>query len=552
MRIKFLYLSCCILVSFYSCNNYKKERETILAAKTLANTLPDSASLLLRSIKDPVRPGYDFYMEYILLNIQIKDKLRQDISADTNIILAMNYFVEKQEVKQTAKASFYAGKVYLEQGKTKESIYYMLECKKFATQSNDQQLLGLSCYYIGTLYKNENMYETALVHFKLSESLFQQINDTLNEAYTIYEIADCLRIQDELDQSMEYYQRLLCFKNIENLLSSVYTSIGHVYLEQGNLQQAKSILLQAIQQEKLSEQISFDLLILSEIYRDLGQPDSCMYYLEQSEMYIQYSSNLFLKAKYFLQRSDIYESNNVIQLALQDYKVYTEYHDTLSILKEKKNVLEMTKKYDSEKLKNFYNRKIIHRQYLIFAGFVIIFICMLIISYYIRKNNRIKTQLLETELTMTSLTQDVNKYTDIQRKIKNLIYEKMAMSKRVALLRYMGNIDEKSMKKVNEIIYGEYKNDFNWEMLYQLLNDLYDLFADKIKKLCTTLSESEIQFCCLLKAQYATGEIAFVMNLQIDSVRMKKMKIRKTFGLKNREDIVEHLDQIIKNSAPVF
>ena len=549
MKAKVVFLFLFALFLFHSCDNYKKEHDTILNVKLLVNTFPDSASHLLKSIKDPVKPGYDFYMEYLLLNVQLKDKLKQDITTDTNIILAVNYFIGKKKKEHVGIASFYAGKMYLGQGNTKDAMYYMLESKQYAEQNNDCPLLGLSCYYIGKLYKSETLYDSALMYFELSENYFHQSNDSLNEAYAIYEIADCFRIQDKLDLALEYYQRLPDLKHLDNLASSISTNIGHIYLEMNDLQQAKAFLLQAILQEKRLEQTAHNLLILSDIYRELGLLDSCMYYLTQSETNIKHSNNLFLKAKYFLQRSEINESNDDCQRALQDYKTYIECYDTLSMLKEDKYVLEMTQKYDAERLENHYNRQIIHRQYFLFAGFCITFICMLIISYYIRKNNRIKTRLLETELTMTSLTQNVDKYNEIQQKMKNLIVEKMAMSKRVALLKHIGNIDEKSMKKVNEIIYGEYINDFNWERLYQLLNDLYDRFVDKLTTKCAFLSESEIQFCCLLKAKYATGEIAFVMNLQIDSVRMKKMKIRKMLELKNREDIVEYLDLLIEKPS---
>ena len=456
MKAKIVFLFLFVLFLSCSCNNYRKEHEAVLKAKLLVNVSPDSASCLLRSVKNPVKPGYDFYMEYLLLDVQIKDKLRQDIYTDTNIILAVDYYIEKKKWDYAAIASFYAGKMYLGQGNTKDAMYYMLESKQYAAQNNDHLLLGMSCYYIGKLCKRDTFYDTALTHFELSENYFHQSNDSLNEAYAIYEIADCFRIQDKLDQALEYYQRLLTFQNINHLAASIYTNIGHVYLEMDDLQQAKSFLLQAIKQEKRLEQTSHNLLILSDIYRELGQLDSCIIYLTLSEVNIQCSSNLFLKAKYYLRRSEIDESNDDFQHALQDYKTYIVCYDTLSILKEEKDVVEITQKYNAERLENHYNRQIIHRQYFAFAGFGIAIICMLIIFNYIRKNHRIKTRLLETELTMTSLTQHADKSDDFQQKMKDLIVENLAMSKRVALSNYMGNIDEKSMKKVNEIIYGEY------------------------------------------------------------------------------------------------
>lgn len=554
MKVKIVFSVICILFSIYACNNhYKKEYEIIEKCKSLANTFPDSANYLIRTIKDPVKPGYDFYMAYTLLSVQIKDKLKQKIATDTNIVLAVDYYIEKKNQANAALASFYAGKMYLEQGKTKEAMYHMLESKRYAGQTNNSPLLGLSCYYIGKLYKSEILYEPAFDHFKWSASCFQQYNDTSNYAFAIYEIADCLRIQDKFDQALQYYNRLLGIRNIDLLIPSLYTHIGGVYLEMHNLKHAKVFLLQAIQQDDRQEQNSHNLLILSDVYRDLGNTDSANYYLRQSEVNIKHSNNLLLKAKYFLQRAEINESNDDFPAALQDYKTYLTYYDSLTILKDRKSILEITQKYNAERLDNDYHRQIIYKQYLAFAGFVIIFICIIIIFNYKRKNNRIKTRLLETELTMTSLTHNMDKYDAMQQKMKDLIFEKMAISKRVALLNYMGSIDEKSMKKINEIIYGECSsNNFDWEMLYQLLNDLYDHFVEKIKKQCTLLSESEIQFCCLLKAKYTTGEIAFVMNLQIDSVRMKKMKIRKIFGLRNREDIIEFLDRVIETSGSVI
>jgi len=98
MQVYMKNLSYCfyfVLVStiFLSCNYYSSETNKIFQqVESLVEQFPDSALLLLDSIRDPYELIESQRAQYILLSVQAKDKAYKDIENDTLIFWARDYF----------------------------------------------------------------------------------------------------------------------------------------------------------------------------------------------------------------------------------------------------------------------------------------------------------------------------------------------------------------------------------------------------------------------------------------------------------------------------
>lgn len=124
---------------------------------------------------------------------------------------------------------------------------------------------------------------------------------------------------------------------------------------------------------------------------------------------------------------------------------------------------------------------------------------------------------------------------DILRKSASLeLYAKEGVNKK----------NEFWLKKINEIIYGQ--EILNWDVLYDLMNKLYNDFFIKLKTAYPELGDTEFRIICLTYAKFSSEEIAIILRLSINTVNTKRSAIRKKLGMEAFGNLCEFLDERLK------
>ena len=96
---------------------------------------------------------------------------------------------------------------------------------------------------------------------------------------------------------------------------------------------------------------------------------------------------------------------------------------------------------------------------------------------------------------------------------------------------------------------AEAVNDPVWLFyLYSYLGDMYRREGDLVR-LYPSLTEKEVQLCCLLTAGFRTDEIAGVWMQSVFSVHKCKTDVRKKLGVPDGGDITAFLRQEVQESA---
>lgn len=82
----------------------------------------------------------------------------------------------------------------------------------------------------------------------------------------------------------------------------------------------------------------------------------------------------------------------------------------------------------------------------------------------------------------------------------------------------------------------------NWENVFELINNLYSEFYDKLhSRYGETLSLKEEQIIVLMMAGFSTKEISVITSQTTSTIYVRKSSIRKKLGVPEKEDIVEFL-----------
>lgn len=76
----------------------------------------------------------------------------------------------------------------------------------------------------------------------------------------------------------------------------------------------------------------------------------------------------------------------------------------------------------------------------------------------------------------------------------------------------------------------------NWYAFKEAFEKIHPTFFQKLKNKYPNLSEHELRFCA-----FACSEIAFILNIQIESIRKIRQRLRKKPGLNPTESLEELL-----------
>jgi len=167
---------------------------------------------------------------------------------------------------------------------------------------------------------------------------------------------------------------------------------------------------------------------------------------------------------------------------------------------------------------------------------------MLVYTYMERRRKALKQKLLEKEVIEKGL---IRKGEFLQEALT----KHFEIAKQIFVMNSIAKQDIKEIKvlsKINELFYGEVDADANKDKFYLLFNELHENFEYKIPKAFPCLKGTELKMCCLLKAEFNTNDIGFIMKYTPLTVRLMKTTIRKKIGITDGGDIAIYLSKIIE------
>lgn len=551
---KELFLVLILLIIFLSqCHlNQFKADDVLESAEKLMEDRPDSVVHLLETRIYPKELNKDQLNKYTLLLIQAKDKDDRDITSDTLIFKAKDYFVNKKDWARAALSSFYGGHVYTALGYKKKAMLSYLDAETYAKEIDDNSLKGLIEFYIGDLCYEQLIKDDAIIRYKISASYFNKAQKYKNEIIAYNKIGSTFLLKGDVDSSFFYYNKSLSLAEAEKdsleiayLLqntSLVYNQIGDV--ENANRLFRKS--LSYISQEKGKSKLYLNLALY---FKNRQEQDSSLYYLNKSLETMSDEKDHALKSVIYSNLSDIKAKEQNYKESLHFYKLHAgEIRKKMQDINDQA-LMEAQRKYDFELIQNENNKLLIEKQSAFLLALTLLILILIMSFIFYRKNIKNKAAIADAENKVYHLKDVVDNYDEKEDSFKKVLFQHFDIFKKVALLESHLKEDEKKqgqklLKKVNDIVYN--KNSLDWEMLYDTMNKLYRGFPDTLRSKCPQLDESEIRVYCLTYAGLLNSEIALILGLSVNTIQMKKSSIRKKLGIEGYGNIIEFFDKNIK------
>ena len=495
-----------ICLIFVGCN-FSKEETT--SQKTLFKGIHENDSVALHQ--------YANLKIDSLNNMALEHWRDGDYQKSLNILNLAYSRAEKQHEKtDLAKILNTLGLVQWRLGNNEDALNSYQEASKIAERLQMQRLLGLTHTNRGLILKEQKKYEEAFFHNNKAIQLFRDQKEFRDLAIALNNQGQIFKNKKANDSARTYYLKALenyakvDYKDGE---AATYYNLADVYLRVGN----RDLALQAI---KKSLDLGLEIerkIRISEAYHKL---------------------------------SEVYETFNEPDSALKYYKLYTLENNSILIANQSKTLAEYQARMGSEvknlQIQNLKNEQQLakNRNWFIAIAILVVLLISGFLAYRYFQKIRFKKRSLELQLNnsqkiLSIKEQELRTYIlDLSK--KNTIIETLQKELNET------SINKQTNDEVANLLEQKILTEEDWEVFKSKFNSIYPSFFVKIQQYTTPLTEGEIRYLVLLHLDLTSKEMAKILGISPQSVRVSKMRLKKKLKKDGYENVEDFLGSLMK------
>ena len=472
------------------------DRTTLMQLESVASYVgeePAQALSELDSLRQSGISGREANAKYALLYSMALDKNYIDSVDDSLINIAVAWYRHHGNADEKLKAYYYQGRIYQNAGDNESAMESFVKAEHCVGKAEDLVATGLLYTALNDIYTEIFDIESARIYNKKAMDCYLVAGDMDKYAGRLLYASDLYYAEGFYDKADAYLDSVKMVWNTigENRKINYYSSSMQLKADKGDFTGL---------QEDLNEYVNFDnekIFWHDAVYNYvlLGQYAEAADALAQ---YRKYNSNYRDDPAYYLVSSYLYKSSENFKAALENFEIYSDLSDSLSLVIAEQDTGFIKERYEKElqieRAKNTRN--------IIITVSAIFFLLICKISYDLRQ--KLKTRNNEIRI--------------FRENYSNLEKEKAALAK---VISDNPPVDSQSMQVLNDrlsllnkFFAAEITSDSDIDR--KACNELSRLVADRDHFMYTTrmtfaaahpnfvryleskgLSEWQIEYCCL-------------------------------------------------------
>ena len=505
-----------------ACNDSRK-LETIRQAEMLMQEQPDSALRMLQTINRHSLRG-ETLARYALIYSIAQDKSGLDVTNDSLLRIAHEYYSQHPEDSLYARSQYYMGLYYTLVDSTKQAE----DCLRTAVRYAEERKEYYTQYLALDRLSREIRYSDASMGLKYSkEALDVYMNkcptNTNNQIFLLQDIGTVFLLCNMEDSALYYLDMALQKAQIQkdsNIIAGVIQNKSLVYTKQKDYQQA---LLCAKEAWRMSPNKSISLVSrLANCYADV---DSTAQSIDLNTVIIKVGNNehkyMAFRTLSVLAAKERNDSLSILYIDSAFDCMDGIYSQSLGIKSAYYNDIIQLEADKLQEEKDKASKKIINW---CVAMFIVVGVIISIAIYYsIRYRNR---QRLKAERERHQLEERFAR----EQHEKEIEYKdsQISLMRKLILERYLfrNNIEKQKQSGKHITITDE-----DWEEITAFLNATSDNFVTRLKEAYPNLRKKECQFCMLVRLGFSQKDLANIYGIAEVSVKQKMVYYRKWFDI---------------------
>ena len=591
------------LISCTHNKNYTTTFQPELAkAEAIMYRYPDSALHILQGIQPDNPSNNEQYATWALLMTQAQYK-NQIEQSDSLINIAYSYFINQDNAQRKALALYYKGILCHESHHAEDALSFYLEAATEIEKTNDYQLGFLINSEIGLMYLYRKLNDYAMEYFEKAHHNAELSNNQTYIAFSFIYIARAFSQKKQYNKAIEYYEKAIKIGQVNNyptILASAMNETSFLFLKTGENKKALQYAKDCIKIKKTDQRI----FSLGDTYRYLKMYDSAYFYLNQASLSpnihtarsayqalfyisqeekdykkaVEYSNKLWFyqdsigktdRNKALIEMQEKYDQQKIINennlsqikkdriirnvlialIILSFIIAITNYLYQRKIVSQKQEILEKEEKIRYFTMKIHENETLINRNKMRIEELTIQMEGSQEIKEQWKEQNKIRQEIQQQnemlKLENNKLQNHISNYAQSLKEkskeleaMEHLSEENQYLHKREA---FLCNQLINQTELFNKLKTTKYIDDQLWQEIKEKIDLLFDNYTKRLYHQIPSLTDGDIQICCLIKLRFSNGDIANMLAISPTSVSKRKLRLK--------ERIVQEIGSLGENQS---
>ena len=591
------------LISCTHNKNYPTAFQPELAkAEAMMYRYPDSALHILQGIQPDNPSDNEQYATWALLMTQAQYK-NQIEQSDSLINIAYSYFINQDNAQRKALALYYKGILCHESHHAEDALSFYLEAATEIEKTNDYQLGFLINSEVGLMYLYRKLNDYAMEYFEKAHHNAELSNNQTYIAFSFIYIARAFSQKKQYNKAIEYYEKAIKIGQVNNyptILASAMNETSFLFLKTGENKKALQYAKDCIKIKKTDQRI----FSLGDTYRYLKMYDSAYFYLNQAclspnihtarsayqalyyisqeekdyKKAVEYSNKLWFyqdsigktdRNKALIEMQEKYDQQKIINennlsqikkdriirnvlialIILSFIIAITNYLYQRKIVSQKQEILEKEEKIRYFTMKIHENETLINRNKMRIEELTIQMEGSQEIKEQWKEQNKIRQEIQQQnemlKLENNKLQNHISNYAQSLKEkskeleaMEHLSEENQYLHKREA---FLCNQLINQTELFNKLKTTKYIDDQLWQEIKEKIDLLFDNYTKRLCHQIPSLTDGDIQICCLIKLRFSNGDIANMLAISPTSVSKRKLRLK--------ERIVQEIGSLGENQS---
>ena len=433
------------------------------------------------------------------LEAHIKNKIGLSYINLKNYIKSREYLNESIHISEEKKlkeplalAESLVGTTYEKQGNYLKALEHQNKSLELYTEAKDRLGIAIVNENIGSVYEDLEQFEKALKFFTISNTVFSELNHKAR-INVVNNLADVYRKTGDYDNAMVFTNRALKLAELyedHHQIESAHKDLARLYALMGEFKQAYEhrLIYEQLQEEGFYSQNFRQLNTLQTIF-DTKQKESEIALLKQENKVSEANQNMLIFGVFllfFLSGVSFFFYNR----KRQESAKLQAYEQKLLKVELDRKAIEEKKLQDEIRLKTASLSKY---------------------SLNMAQKNKM---IAETSSTLQNLASRSSM--DPVPKIKSLAKEL-----------------DKSLSEEHE-----------WEEFMSFFQEIHPQFVKQLsKRAISKLSSTELRLAMLLRLNLSSKEIAAILRVTPDSVRVARYRLRRKLPIEQKQELINFMLQ---------
>lgn len=591
------------LISCTHNKNYPTAFQPELAkAEAMMYRYPDSALHILQGIQPDIPSENEQYATWTLLMTQAQYK-NQIEQSDSLINIAYSYFTKHDNAQRKALALYYKGILRHESHHAEDALSFYLEAATEIEKTNDYQLGFLINSEVGLMYLYRKLNDYAMEYFEKAHHNAELSDNQTYIAFSFIYIARAFSQKKQYNKAIEYYEKAIKIGQVNNyptILASAMNETSFLFLKTGENKKALQYAKDCIKIKKTDQRI----FSLGDTYRYLKMYDSAYFYLNQAclspnihtarsayqalyyisqeekdyKKAVEYSNKLWFyqdsigktdRNKALIEMQEKYDQQKIINennlsqikkdriirnvlialIILSFIIAITNYLYQRKIVSQKQEISEKEEKIRYFTMKIHENETLINRNKMRIEELTIQMEGSLEIKEQWKEQNKIRQEIQQQNETLklenNNLQNHISNYAQSLKEkskeleaMEHLSKENQYLHKREA---FLCNQLIKQTELFNKLKTTKYIDNKLWQEIKEKIDLLFDNYTKRLCHQIPSLTDGDIQICCLIKLRFSNGDIANMLAISPTSVSKRKLRLK--------ERIVQEIGSLGENQS---